>query len=128
MVGLVSAAGLVGLLSEPDTELQVFALRSANEGIGLMWTEFAGSVDQMYVHYSFDLLYWSAFSRWSFDLPFLYVVRHYMKMNPSRSVSLPRSLPLKSTTTYKSTMKVWPLRCALANCSISMQETSSKIP
>lgn len=48
MVGIVSsAAGLVGFLSEPDTELQVFALRAANEAIGLFWTEFAGAVGQM---------------------------------------------------------------------------------
>lgn len=49
MVGLASAAGLVGFLSEPDPELQVFALRTANEKIGLVWTELASAVNQMYV-------------------------------------------------------------------------------
>lgn len=47
MVGVASAAGLVGLLSEHDTELQVYALQTANENIGLLWTEFAGVVNQM---------------------------------------------------------------------------------
>jgi len=47
MVGIVSAAGLVGFLSEPDTDLQVFALRTANESISLLWTEIASAVGQM---------------------------------------------------------------------------------
>ncbi|KAI9726290.1 MAG: proteasome regulatory particle base subunit [Chrysothrix sp. TS-e1954] len=47
MVGLMSAAGLVGFLSEPDTQLQIFALRTANDGIAYMWTELAGSVGQI---------------------------------------------------------------------------------
>ena len=47
MVGVVSAAGLVGLLSEQDPELQVYALKTANENISLLWTEFAGVVNQM---------------------------------------------------------------------------------
>ena len=49
MVGFLSAAGLVGFLSEPDPELQVFALRAANDNIDSMWTEFAAAVPQMYV-------------------------------------------------------------------------------
>lgn len=49
MPGIVSAAGLVGFLSEPDTELQVFALQTANDSMSLMWTEFAGAVGQMLV-------------------------------------------------------------------------------
>jgi len=50
MVGIVSAAGVVGFLSDSnDPELQVFALRTANEGIGLLWTELASSVGQMCV-------------------------------------------------------------------------------
>ncbi|KAI9833890.1 MAG: hypothetical protein M1819_003399 [Sarea resinae] len=48
MVGLTSAAGLVGFLSEPDPELRVFALRRLNEEIDLLWTEVAGSVGQMH--------------------------------------------------------------------------------
>lgn len=49
MVGLTSAAGLVGFLSEPDPDLQVFALRRLNEEVDLLWTEIASSVWRMYV-------------------------------------------------------------------------------
>ena len=48
MVGLTSAAGLVGFLSEPDTALQSFALQRLNDGIDLLWPEVAGSIGQMY--------------------------------------------------------------------------------
>lgn len=48
MVGLVSAAGLIGFLSEPDPELRVFALKQLNAQVDLLWTEIAGSVGQMY--------------------------------------------------------------------------------
>lgn len=48
MVGFMSAAGLVGFLSESDPELQIFALRSANENINSVWTEFAAAIPQMY--------------------------------------------------------------------------------
>ncbi|KAM5452889.1 proteasome regulatory particle base subunit [Microsporum canis] len=47
MVGLVSAAGLVGFLSEPDTELKVFALKALDAQVDLLWTEIAGSVGQI---------------------------------------------------------------------------------
>lgn len=47
MVGLTSAAGVVGFLSEPDPELQVFALRKLNEQIDSLWTEVAGSVGEI---------------------------------------------------------------------------------
>jgi hypothetical protein len=47
MVGLVSAAGLVGFLSEPDTELKVFALKTLDNQVDSLWTEIAGSVGQM---------------------------------------------------------------------------------
>ena len=49
MVGLVSAAGVVGFLSEPDQALQVFALEKLNEDIESVWTEVSGSIGQMYV-------------------------------------------------------------------------------
>lgn len=50
MPGIISsAAGLVGFLSEPDPELQVYALQAADQNIALLWTEFAGAVGQMYV-------------------------------------------------------------------------------
>ncbi|KAL9016314.1 MAG: hypothetical protein Q9185_006327 [Variospora sp. 1 TL-2023] len=44
MPGLTSAAGVVGLLSEPEPELQVFALKVLNEQIDSLWTEVANSV------------------------------------------------------------------------------------
>ncbi|MCJ1375406.1 proteasome regulatory particle base subunit [Loxospora ochrophaea] len=47
MVGLTSAAGVVGFLSEPDPELQIFALRKLNEEIDSVWTEVAGSVGEI---------------------------------------------------------------------------------
>lgn len=47
MVGLTSAAGVVGFLSEPDHELQLFALRKLNEQIDSLWTEVAGSVGEI---------------------------------------------------------------------------------
>jgi 26S proteasome regulatory subunit N2 len=49
MVGLTSAAGLVGFLSEPDTDLKVFALKRLDQEIDLLWTEVAGSVGHMLV-------------------------------------------------------------------------------
>jgi 26S proteasome regulatory subunit N2 len=47
MVGLTSAAGLVGFLSEPDPELRVFALKKLDEEIDLLWAEVADSVARM---------------------------------------------------------------------------------
>lgn len=47
MVGLTSAVGVVGFLSEPDPELQVFALRKLNEEIDWLWTEVVGSVGEV---------------------------------------------------------------------------------
>lgn len=47
MVGLTSAAGVVGFLSEPDPALRSFALHRLNEEIDLLWPEVAGSVSQM---------------------------------------------------------------------------------
>ena len=49
MVGLTSAAGLVGCLSEPDPALQAVALERLNEEIDSVWTEVSGSIGQMYV-------------------------------------------------------------------------------
>ena len=49
MVGLVSAAGLVGFLSEPDPELRIFALKQLDSQVDLLWTEIANSVSEMYV-------------------------------------------------------------------------------
>ena len=47
MVGLTSAAGVVGFLSEPDTDLQIFALEKLNQEINSLWTEVAGSVGEI---------------------------------------------------------------------------------
>ncbi|EEH41628.1 26S proteasome non-ATPase regulatory subunit 1 [Paracoccidioides lutzii Pb01] len=47
MVGLVSAAGLVGFLSEPDPELKVFALKALDAQVDLLWTEIADSIDKI---------------------------------------------------------------------------------
>lgn len=47
MVGLTSAAGLVGFLSEPDPALQAFALETLNDEIETVWTEVSGSIGQM---------------------------------------------------------------------------------
>ena len=47
MVGLTSAAGVVGFLSEPDPALRSFALHQLNDQIDLLWPEVAGSVSQM---------------------------------------------------------------------------------
>lgn len=48
-MGLVSAAGLVGFLSEPDPELRTFALKQLDSQVDLLWTEIANSVSEMYV-------------------------------------------------------------------------------
>ncbi|KAK5129989.1 hypothetical protein LTR08_002582 [Meristemomyces frigidus] len=47
MVGLTSAAGLVGFLSEPDPALQAFALERLNDEIESVWTEVSGSIGQI---------------------------------------------------------------------------------
>ncbi|KAF2867995.1 armadillo-type protein [Massariosphaeria phaeospora] len=47
MVGLTSAAGIVGFLAEPDPALRSFALHRLNEEIDLLWPEVAGSVSQI---------------------------------------------------------------------------------
>jgi 26S proteasome regulatory subunit N2 len=47
MVGLTSAAGLVGFLAEPDPRLRIYALRRLNDEVDLLWPEVADSVGQM---------------------------------------------------------------------------------
>lgn len=47
MVGLISAAGLIGFLSEADPELRIFALRQLDSQVDLLWTEIASSIGQM---------------------------------------------------------------------------------
>ena len=51
MVGLTTAAGVVGFLSEPDPELQIFALRKLDEDIESLWTEVVdhiGEIEALY--------------------------------------------------------------------------------
>ena len=52
MVGLASAAGLIGFLSEPDPDLRVFALKTLDTEVDLLWTEIVDAIPEMYV---FDL-------------------------------------------------------------------------
>ncbi|KAJ5810242.1 uncharacterized protein N7503_002460 [Penicillium pulvis] len=47
MVGVISAAGLVGFLSEPDPELKVYALKSLDSQIDLLWTEVVNAVPEI---------------------------------------------------------------------------------
>jgi len=47
MVGISSAAGLVGFLSEPDPELRVFALKTLDAEVDLLWTEIVDAIPQM---------------------------------------------------------------------------------
>ncbi|KIW07146.1 uncharacterized protein PV09_02016 [Verruconis gallopava] len=54
MVGLTSAAGLVGFLAEPDPALQSFALHRLNENVDLLWPEVAVSLGQIEALYEDD--------------------------------------------------------------------------
>ncbi|KAK6376608.1 proteasome regulatory particle base subunit [Exophiala oligosperma] len=54
MVGLVSAAGLVGFLSEPDPELRSFALKQLDTQVDLLWTEIANSLGEIEALYEDD--------------------------------------------------------------------------
>ena len=56
MVGIASAAGLVGFLSESDPELRVFALKTLDAQIDLLWTEVVDAVPQMYAPYPFNVI------------------------------------------------------------------------
>ncbi|KAJ9222563.1 hypothetical protein DTO027B5_7690 [Paecilomyces variotii] len=47
MVGISSAAGLVGFLSEPDPELQVFALKTLDAEVDTLWTEIVDAIPQI---------------------------------------------------------------------------------
>lgn len=47
MVGISSAAGLVGFLSEPDPELRVFALKTLDAEVDLLWTEIVDAIPQI---------------------------------------------------------------------------------
>ncbi|KAI9816008.1 MAG: proteasome regulatory particle base subunit [Pycnora praestabilis] len=47
MVGLASATGVVGFLSEAEPELKIYALKKLDEEIDLLWIEIAGAVGQI---------------------------------------------------------------------------------
>jgi 26S proteasome regulatory subunit N2 len=49
MVGLTSASGLVGFLSEPDPELRVFALKTLDAEVDVLWTDIVDAIPEMYV-------------------------------------------------------------------------------
>lgn len=61
MVGLTSAAGLVGFLAEPDARLRTYALGRLNDEIDLLWPEVADSVGTMSVRrLAYEPLSWSS--------------------------------------------------------------------
>lgn len=47
MPGLTSAAGLIGLLDEPDQQLRCYALQKLDELVNQFWPEIADSVSKM---------------------------------------------------------------------------------
>lgn len=49
MPGLTSAAGLIGLLDEPEEQLRCYALEKLNQNVDQFWTEIADHVSKMYV-------------------------------------------------------------------------------
>lgn len=51
MVGLNSAAGLIGLLDEPDNQLKVFALKQLNQLVDQFWSELADHIAKMYAYF-----------------------------------------------------------------------------
>ena len=51
MVDIVSAAGLVGFLAESDPQLKIFALKTLDAQIDLLWIEVVDAIPQMYVFF-----------------------------------------------------------------------------
>jgi 26S proteasome regulatory subunit N2 len=47
MPGLTSAAGLIGLLDEPDTDLRNYALQQLDVYVHQFWPEIADEVSKM---------------------------------------------------------------------------------
>ncbi|KAL1966426.1 hypothetical protein VTN77DRAFT_4568 [Rasamsonia byssochlamydoides] len=47
MVGLTTAAGLVGFLSEPDPELRVFALKTLDAEVDVLWPDIVDAIPQI---------------------------------------------------------------------------------
>lgn len=48
-MAVTSAAGLIGFLSEPEPELQSFALKQLESNVDVLWTGVAGAIGEMYV-------------------------------------------------------------------------------
>jgi hypothetical protein len=49
MPGLTSAAGLIGLLDEPDQQIRSYALMKLNEVVHEFWAELAGCIPILWV-------------------------------------------------------------------------------
>jgi 26S proteasome regulatory subunit N2 len=47
MPGLVSAAGVIGYLAEPEPEIKAWALQQLHHDVDLLWPEIADSVGDM---------------------------------------------------------------------------------
>lgn len=46
-MAITSAAGLIGFLSEPEPELQTFALKQLESNVDVLWTGVAGAIGEM---------------------------------------------------------------------------------
>lgn len=90
MVGLTSASGLVGFLSEPDPELRVFALKTLDAEVDVLWTDIVDAIPQMYVSLQTLLAHHRSIvglsSMASADV-FCRTERRYMKTRPSLSAN-----------------------------------------
>lgn len=51
MVGLVSAAGLIGLLDEPNDEIKCYALKQLDSLVNQLWAEVADHISKLWVDY-----------------------------------------------------------------------------
>jgi 26S proteasome regulatory subunit N2 len=47
MPGLTSAVGVLAFLADEEPDLQVYALRTLNENVDMVWTEVAEALSQM---------------------------------------------------------------------------------
>jgi 26S proteasome regulatory subunit N2 len=47
MPGLTSAAGLIGLLDEPDQQLRSYALQKLDDTVDQFWAEIADDISKM---------------------------------------------------------------------------------
>jgi hypothetical protein len=120
MVGLVSAAGLVGFLSEPDPELRSFALKQLDSQVDLLWTEIANSVGEMYEQSCLVLVY--------LVLILFPTEKHYTKMIPFQSANSLLSSHPKCITISKNMMKAWLSPLVLENISNWKMQENSRTP